>query len=107
MIFRATPAEIATQFLFGEDYGFLEDEQMSANLCDRSYDSVLGLTHLGRFTPFWFPLLWSLLRQQIKMLLGFREPGAAFLTFFTVGVFKTSSTGDISLTVISSPNHLS
>ncbi|SPN96562.1 related to trichodiene oxygenase cytochrome P450 [Cephalotrichum gorgonifer] len=82
LIFRATPAEIATQFLFGEDYGFLEDEQMSANMCDKSYDSVLGLTHLGRFTPFWFPLLWSLLRQQIKMLLGFREPGAAFLAFF-------------------------
>lgn len=78
------PAEIVTQFLFGEDYGFLEDRQTTESLYDKSFDTIFGLTNLGRFIPFWIPMLLILLRQQIKKLVGFTEPGAAMMGYFFV-----------------------
>lgn len=83
-IFRATPAEIATQFLFGEDYGFLEDEETTSSLNDKTFDTLFGLTNLGRFIPFWIPMLLILLRQQVKKLIGFKEPGGAVMGFYSV-----------------------
>lgn len=83
-IYRATPAEIATQFLFGEDYGFLEDEETTSSLNDKTFDTVFGLTNLGRFIPFWIPMLLILFRQQVKKIIGFKEPGAAMMGYYSV-----------------------
>ncbi|KAF4334881.1 hypothetical protein FBEOM_11272 [Fusarium beomiforme] len=81
-LFRAVPAEIITKYLFGQEYGFLQDVQTTKNLYDKRMDRIFGFSHLGRFIPKEIPLFVSLFRQLILRALGYNDPGSAFLDYF-------------------------
>ncbi|KAJ3546644.1 hypothetical protein NM208_g1901 [Fusarium decemcellulare] len=81
-LYRAVPAEIITEYLFGQRFGFLEDVQMTKNLYDKRMDRIFGLSHLGRFIPKEIPLFTALFRQLAKRAIGLNDPGSAFLDYF-------------------------
>lgn len=74
-------AEIITEYMYGQQYGFFDDEKTTKGFYDRRFDQLFGMTHLGRFIPFWIPLILILLRSQIGGLLGSKEPTASFMSF--------------------------
>jgi hypothetical protein len=80
------PAEIITRYLFGQEYGFLQDVQTTKNLYDKRLDRLFGLAHLGRFIPKEIPLFASLFRQLAMRALGLNDPGSAFLDYFMVSI---------------------
>lgn len=94
--FRAIPAEIASEFLFGQQYGLIENEKMTKGLYDKTFDTLFGLTNLGRFIPYLIPLLGSFFRMKLKEALGFSEPGAAVMKVFQVSRLELSPLPPIS-----------
>ncbi|KAF7189166.1 Cytochrome P450 monooxygenase [Pseudocercospora fuligena] len=80
-LFRAVTAEIITEYMYGQQYGFFEDERTTRGLYDRRFDVLFGVTHLGRFIPWMVPIILIFLRSQIKALFGSKEPTASFLDF--------------------------
>ncbi|KAH9907811.1 cytochrome P450 [Xylariomycetidae sp. FL2044] len=78
---RALTAEIITEYMYGQGYGFFDDEEMTKGFYTGKFDTVLGLTHLGRFIPFWIPLLITFVRHQINSLIGVRESMGSFMMF--------------------------
>lgn len=83
-LFRAITAEIMTEYMYGQRYGFFEDQTTTKGLYDRRFDVVLGLTNLGRFIPYWIPLVLIALRGQIRAALGSKESMASFVAFYGV-----------------------
>ncbi|KAF4461590.1 Trichodiene oxygenase [Fusarium albosuccineum] len=81
-LYRAVPAEIITEYLLGQRFGFLEDVQTTKNLYDKRMDRIFGLSHLGRFIPKEIPLFAALFRQLAKRAIGLNDPGSAFLDYF-------------------------
>lgn len=70
--------------MYGQQYGFFEDEQTTKGLYDRRFDVLFGMMNLGRFIPFWIPLLLIFLRAQIMAFFGTKQGMASILAFRNV-----------------------
>lgn len=91
-LYRAITAEIITEYMYGQQYGFFEDEQTTKGLYDRRFDVLFGMMNLGRFIPFWIPLLLIFLRAQIMAFFGTKQGMASVLAFKGVCVCSTRKT---------------
>ncbi|KAK4501507.1 hypothetical protein PRZ48_007316 [Zasmidium cellare] len=80
-LYRAVTAEIITEYMYGQQYGFFEDQKTTKGLYDRRFDALFGFTHLGRFIPFWIPILLIFARSQIRQALGVQEATASMVAF--------------------------
>ena len=70
--------------MYGQQYGFFEDEKTTKGLYDRRFDSLFGLSHLGRFIPFWIPVIAIFLRSKLRAMLGGHESTGSFIAFMQV-----------------------
>lgn len=83
-IFRGAPADIFTEFIFGQQFNFLDDEESTRGLYHRKHEVVFGIYHLGRHIYFFIPLLLDLIWQKIKQVAGGPRPKWSMLGYLSV-----------------------
>jgi hypothetical protein len=83
-IYRGAPADIFTEFIFGKQFNFIDDEESTRGLYDRKHEVLFGVFHLGRHIYYLIPLLCDLLWQQIKQAAGGPKPKFSMLAYLSV-----------------------
>lgn len=83
-IYRGTPADIFTEFIFGKQFNFIDDEESTRGLYDRKHEVIFGVFHLGRHIYYLIPWLLDLLWQQIKQAASGTRPKFQMLGYLSV-----------------------
>ena len=83
-IYRGAPADIFTEFIFGKQFNFIDDEDSTRGLYDREHEVLFGMFHLGRHIYFLIPLLCDLLWQKIKQVARGTTPKWSMLGYLSV-----------------------
>ncbi|KAF8866637.1 cytochrome P450 [Acephala macrosclerotiorum] len=82
-IYRGAPADIFTEFIFGSQFNFINDEASVRGLYDRKHEVLFGMFHLGRHMYFLIPLLLDLIWQKIKQIAGGPQPKWSMLGYLS------------------------
>lgn len=82
-IYRGAPADIFTEFIFGKQFNFIDDEVSTRGLYDRKHEVLLGMFHLGRHIYFLIPLLCDFAWQKIKQSAGGPQPKWSMLGYLS------------------------
>ena len=87
MLYRSITAEIITEYLFAQSFGFLDDEEKAMGMFDKSTELLLGIAHLGRFIDRRIPQTLDLVIRKVKNLLGVKQPKYSIMDFFMACLF--------------------
>ncbi|KAE8451771.1 hypothetical protein EG329_003228 [Mollisiaceae sp. DMI_Dod_QoI] len=82
-IYRGAPADIFTEFIFGKQFNFIDDEESTRGLYHRKHEVIFGIFNLGRHICFLVPLICDLLWQKIKQIAGGPKPKWSMLGYLS------------------------
>ncbi|CZR50988.1 related to trichodiene oxygenase cytochrome P450 [Phialocephala subalpina] len=82
-IYRGAPADIFTEFIFGKQFNFIDDEVSTRGLYDRKHEVLFGMFNLGRHIYFLIPLLCDLIWQKMKQTAGGPQPQWSMLGYIS------------------------